>query len=120
VEALSGPQGVLKEMTDTFDRRRKSTMRNLDAITGLRCFPPQGAFYLFVSIAGHLGKTSSSGKELATDVDWAMALMEEQGVSVVPGSAFGTDGYFRLSFAAADQDLAQACERIQKFSEGLD
>jgi len=120
VEALSGPQGVLKEMTDTFDRRRKSTMRNLDAITGLRCFPPQGAFYLFVSIAGHLGKTSSSGKELATDVDWAMALMEEQGVSVVPGSAFGTDGYFRLSFAAADQDLAQACERIKKFSEGLD
>lgn len=120
VEALNGPQAILKEMTETFDRRRNSTMRSLDAITGLRCFPPQGAFYLFVSIAGHFGKTSRSGKELATDVDWALALMEEQGVSVVPGSAFGTDGYFRLSFAAADEDLAQACERIKKFSEGLD
>ena len=120
MEALNGPQAILKEMTETFDRRRNSTMRSLDAITGLRCFTPQGAFYLFVSIAGHFGKTSRSGKELATDVDWALALMEEQGVSVVPGSAFGTDGYFRLSFAAADEALAQACERIKKFSEGLD
>ena len=119
VEALDGPQEILKEMTDTFDRRRRSTMRSLDAIDGLNCFPPQGAFYLFVSIAEQLGKTSRSGKQLDSDVDWVMALMEEQGVSVVPGSAFGTDGYFRLSFAAADEDLSQACERIKQFSKDL-
>ncbi len=119
VEALDGPQEILKEMTDTFDRRRRSTMRSLDAIDGLNCFPPQGAFYLFVSIAEQLGKTSRSGKKLDSDVDWVMALMEEQGVSVVPGSAFGTDGYFRLSFAAADEDLSQACERIKQFSKDL-
>ncbi|MGI9317290.1 MAG: aminotransferase class I/II-fold pyridoxal phosphate-dependent enzyme, partial [bacterium] len=119
VEALNGPQEILQQMSDTFAHRRSATMSRLDAINGLKCFPPQGAFYLFVSIKDQLGKTSSSGKLLSDDVEWVMALMEEQGVSVVPGSAFGTDGYFRLSFAASGDDLVQACERIKLFSEGL-
>lgn len=119
VEALTGPQKIIKEMTDTFDKRRAATMSALDAVDGLKCFPPQGAFYLFVSIADHIGKTSQSGTLISNDVDWVMALMEEHGVSVVPGSAFGTEDYFRLSFAAADNELVQACERIKRFSDGL-
>ena len=119
VEALTGPQEIIKEMTSTFDQRRASTMSSLDAVDGLNCFPPQGAFYLFVSVEDHIGKTTQSGKSISSDVDWVMALMEEQGVSVVPGSAFGTEGHFRLSFAASDDDLAQACERIKRFSDGL-
>lgn len=119
LEALEGPQEILSEMLTTFDRRRASTMASLNAINGLHCFAPSGAFYLFVSILDHLGRSSGSGSVLDSDVDWVMALMEEQGVSVVPGSAFGTDGYFRLSFAASDDDLAQACERIARFGESL-
>ncbi len=119
VEALDGPQQILSTMTRSFDKRRKSTMKALDAIAGIRCFPPGGAFYLFVSIVDQLGKSSSAGKKLTTDADWVMALMEEQGVSLVPGSAFGTDGYFRLSYAASESDLEEACSRIARFSDGL-
>ncbi len=119
VEALDGPQEMLSTMANSFNQRRSKTMAALNAIHGLRCFAPGGAFYLFVSIADQLGKTSASGKLLASDGDWVMALMEEQGVSLVPGSAFGSDGYFRLSYAAPESDLEEACKRIKRFSDNL-
>ena len=72
-----------------------------------------------VSVQEQLGKTSAAGNKLETDSDWVMALMEEQGVSVVPGSAFGTDGYFRLSFATGQDQLDSACRRISEFCSGV-
>lgn len=119
VEALSGSQDSLAPMVESFSRRRDNTMAALDAIEGLHCFAPGGAFYLFVSVAAQLGRRSAAGSELVTDHDWVMALMEETGVALVPGSAFGTDGYFRLSFAAADDELRDACARIATFCGGL-
>ena len=119
VEALEGPQDFLDEMSESFDRRRQITMAALDQIDGLRCFKPGGAFYLFISIADQLGQTSAGGKKLTNDYEWVMALMEEQGVALVPGSAFGTEGYARLSYAASEQDLSQACERITRFCQSL-
>lgn len=119
VAALTGPQEILGEMAASFDGRRKKTLDALNAIPGLRCFSPGGAFYLMVSVQEQLAKTSAGGSKLDTDSDWVMALMEEQGVSVVPGSAFGTDGYFRLSFATGQDELDSACRRIAAFCSGV-
>lgn len=119
VAALDGPREILGEMGAEFDKRRIATTRALNAIPGLSCFAPGGAFYLMVSVKQQLGKTSAAGTRLVTDSDWVMALMEEQGVAVVPGSAFGTDGYFRLSFATSQDELDDACGRIAKFCEGV-
>ena len=119
VEALNGPQDRAAEMASIFAQRRNSTLSAIHAIDDLECFEPGGAFYLFVSVEKQLGGTSAGGKTLERDTDWVMALMEEQGVSVVPGSAFGTDGYFRLSFAASESDLEEACQRIATFCRGV-
>lgn len=120
VEALNGPQEVLEEMLGTFTRRRNQTLAELDAVDGITCVPPDGAFYIFASIQAHLGHRAPDGKELKEDSDWVLALMEDQGVAVVPGSAFGTPGHFRLSFAAADDLLAEATRRIRNFVERLE
>lgn len=119
VEALNGPQEFLAGMLESFSKRRDQTMAALDAIDGIHCFPPQGAFYLFISVKDQLNKSSAAGTRLLSDADWVMALMEEQGVSVVPGSAFGTEGYFRLSFATDEKSLEVACKRIAQFCEGV-
>ena len=119
LEALTGPRDSVRYMLDSFSRRRDHTLAALDAIGGLRCFAPGGAFYLFVSVEQHLGMNSAGGAALGTDHDWVMALLEEEDVALVPGSAFGTGGYFRLSFAASDGELAEACRRIARFAEGL-
>ena len=120
VEALNGPQEVLGEMLTTFTRRRNQTLAELDAVDGIACVPPDGAFYIFASIQAHLGHRAPDGRELKEDSDWVLALMEDQGVAVVPGSAFGTPGHFRLSFAAADDLLAEATRRIRNFVERLE
>jgi len=120
VEALNGPQEVLGEMLTTFTRRRNQTLAELDAVDGIACVPPDGAFYIFASIQAHLGRRAPDGRELKEDSDWVLALMEDQGVAVVPGSAFGTPGHFRLSFAAADDLLAEATRRIRNFVERLE
>ena len=120
VAALNGGSEDVQSMRASFEQRRNTTMALLDAIDGLRCFPPDGAFYLFVSVQEQLGRVTAAGSHLRDDHDWVMALLEEQGVALVPGSAFGTPGYFRLSFAAADEQLAQACQRIADFSDSLD
>ncbi len=119
VEALTGSRDSFRPMVESFARRRDATVAAVDAVEGLQCFVPTGAFYLFISIARQLETKSAGGAVLGTDHDWVMALLEEEGVALVPGSAFGTGGYCRLSFAAADGELAEACRRIARFSDGL-
>jgi aspartate aminotransferase len=120
VEALNGPQDVLETMLSTFTRRRKQTLDALNATEGINCVSPDGAFYIFASVEAHLGCRAPNGTVMQEDSDWVLALMEDQGVAVVPGSAFGAPGYFRLSFAAADDLLAEATRRIRNFVERLD
>ncbi len=119
VEALTGSRDSIRPMVESFSRRRDYTVAAVDAIEGLRCFVPRGAFYLFISIERCLGMKSAGGAVLGTDHDWVMALLEEEGVALVPGSAFGAGGYCRLSFAAADGELTEACRRIARFADGL-
>ena len=120
VEALNGPQDVLEEMLATFTRRRNQTLDALNATGGINCVPPDGAFYIFASVEAHLGCRAPNGTVMQEDSDWVLALMEDQGVAVVPGSAFGTPGYFRLSFATADESLAEATRRIRSFVRQLE
>ena len=119
VEALEGPQEIIGEMKASFEQRRNSTYEALNNIPGIQCFKPGGAFYLFFSVAEFLGKTSPGGVKISSDQDWVMTLMEEKGVALVPGSAFGSDGYVRLSYAASVDDLNKACERISDFCKEL-
>ena len=111
---------VLEEMLATFTRRRNQTLDALNATGGINCVPPDGAFYIFASVEAHLGCRAPNGTVMQEDSDWVLALMEDQGVAVVPGSAFGTPGYFRLSFAAADESLAEATRRIRSFVRQLE
>lgn len=115
VEALNGPQEFLKGWRDVFQGRRDLVVRGLNANTGLDCLTPQGAFYAFPSVKQLLGKTSGGGAKLATDEDFVMALLEETGVALVHGTAFGLPGHMRLSYAASNAQLEDAVGRIQEF-----
>jgi aspartate aminotransferase len=119
VEALNGPQDFLKEWRQVFQGRRDLVVKGLTANTGLDCLTPEGAFYVFPSCARLLGKTSAGGTTLATDADFVMALLEEQGVALVHGSAFGLPGHFRLSYAASNAELEDAVSRVQAFCAGI-
>jgi len=115
VEALNGPQDFLKEWRQVFQDRRDLVVKGLNANTGLDCLTPEGAFYVFPSVKNLLGKTSGGGRKLATDEDFVMALLEETGVALVHGLAFGLPGHMRLSYAAATSELEDAVARIQDF-----
>ena len=115
VEALNGPQDFLGEWRKVFQRRRDLVVAGLNASSGIDCLVPQGAFYVFPSCQRLLGKTSGEGRLLTTDEDFVTALLEETGVALVHGSAFGLANHFRLSYAAADAQLAEAVSRIQDF-----
>jgi aspartate aminotransferase len=91
----------------------------LNAAPGLTCHKPEGAFYVFPAIHGCIGKTSAGGKKITNDEDFVTALLEETGVAVVHGTAFLYPGHFRVSYAAADEVLRDACARIQGFCAGL-
>jgi aspartate aminotransferase len=91
----------------------------LNAADGITCPTPDGAFYVYPSIAGCIGKTSPDGKKIDTDEDFATALLEEEGVAVVFGGAFGLSPNFRVSYATSDENLREACSRIQRFCAGL-
>jgi aspartate aminotransferase len=91
----------------------------LNAANGISCLRPAGAFYVFPSCAGLLGRTSAGGRRLETDEDFVLALLEETGVALVHGAAFGLAGHFRLSYAAADDQLREAVGRIQAFAQGV-
>lgn len=91
----------------------------LNQAAGVRCHSPEGAFYVFPDITECLGRTSAGGTKINTDTDFVAALLAEQGVAIVPGSAFLGPGYFRLSFAADDDTLREACQRTRRFCAEL-
>jgi len=119
VEALNGPHDFIADNNAVFKRRRDLVVRAMNAIDGITCPVPDGAFYVYPSIAGLIGKTSQGGASIDTDEDFAKALLEEMGVAVVFGAAFGLSPNFRISYATSDDALEKACTRIQEFCEGL-
>ncbi|WP_422071400.1 pyridoxal phosphate-dependent aminotransferase [Tranquillimonas rosea] len=119
IEALTGPQDFLAENRTLFERRRDMVVGLLNEAPGLSCPVPDGAFYVYPSIAGCLGKTSKGGATIDTDEAFATALLEETGVALVFGAAFGVSPNIRISYAAADDALRDACERIASFCAGL-
>ena len=113
VEALNGDQSFIQSNNESFLRRRDLVVKNLNETPGLSCRTPEGAFYVFASCQGVLGKTTESGKILKSDGDFMDYLLEEVGVAGVQGSAFGLEGYFRISYATSDAILEDACQRIK-------
>jgi aspartate aminotransferase len=119
VEALNGPQDFIPRNIEMFRQRRDLVVSMLNDAEGLACPRPEGAFYVFPSCAGALGKTTAGGKSIVSDEDFVKALLDEEGVAVVHGSAFGLSPYFRISYATANDILETACKRIQRFCSGL-
>jgi aspartate aminotransferase len=113
--ALTGPQDFISRSREVFETRRDRMVRQLNATPGLSCAQPGGAFYVFACCEELLGKTSPAGKLLASDEDVAMALLNEAGVAVVQGSAFGLAPYIRIAYALDDAALQQACAAIGEF-----
>ena len=119
VAALNGPQESVEAMRVVYERRRNLVVGMLNKADGIHCLNPEGAFYVFPSVNGCLGKTSAGGKKIETDEDFVIALLDEQGVAAVHGSAFMFPGHFRISYATSDELLTEACTRIQKFCAAL-
>ena len=119
VEALNGTQEFIAPNNEIFKRRRDLVVEMLNAAEGIACPVPDGAFYVYPSIAGCIGKTSAEGVKIETDEDFCTALLEETGVAVVFGAAFGLSPNFRVSYATSDEALKEACTRIQTFCAGL-
>ncbi|MET0347688.1 MAG: pyridoxal phosphate-dependent aminotransferase [Methyloceanibacter sp.] len=115
VEALEGPQDFLKLWVASFQDRRDLVVSMLNQAKGLSCPKPEGAFYVYPSCAGVIGKTSREGKLIGNDEDFATALLQEEGVAVVHGAAFGLSPFFRVSYATGIAALEEACRRIQRF-----
>ena len=113
VEALNGDQSFIISNNESFLRRRNLVVKYLNETPGLSCRTPEGAFYVFASCKDVLGKTTESGKKLLTDGDFMDYLLEEVGVAGVQGSAFGLEGFFRISYATSDSILEDACQRIK-------
>ena len=116
--ALTGPQDYIEESRAVFQRRRDLVVAALNQCEGIDCPVPQGAFYVYPSIAGLIGRTSAGGTVIADDESFANALLEETGVAVVFGAAFGLSPHFRISYATSDAELADACARIRSFCGG--
>ena len=119
VAALEGPQDFVAESRAAFARRRDMVVAALDGCPGIGCPVPEGAFYVYPSIDGCLGRVSTGGARIGDDEAFAAALLEEAGVAVVHGAAFGASPAFRVSYAEADAVLAEAMARIRAFAEGL-
>jgi len=119
LEALTGPQDFLPEFRTAFQRRRNLVVGMLNRAPGVTCPNPEGAFYVYPDISGCIGKTSAGGAKITDDEAFATALLEEAGVAVVFGAAFGLSPNFRVSYATADHVLEEACRRIIAFCEGL-
>lgn len=119
VEALNGPQDFIAENNATFKRRRDMVVEMLNAAQGVACPVPEGAFYVYPSVSGCIGKTSAGGVKITDDEAFASALLEEKGVAVVFGAAFGLSPNFRVSYATSDEALKEACTRIQDFCATL-
>ncbi len=119
VEALNGPQDFIAKHNAIFKERRDLCVSMLNQSNGLKCPKPEGAFYVYPSCAGAMGKTTPSGKKLATDEDFVTELLEAEGVAVVQGTPFGFGPAFRISYATKTEDLEEACRRIQRFCGNL-
>ncbi|AXK83306.1 pyridoxal phosphate-dependent aminotransferase [Pseudolabrys taiwanensis] len=119
VEALTGPQDFIAKHNVVFKERRDLVVSMLNQANGIKCPMPEGAFYVYPSCAGTMGKTTPTGKTLATDEDFVSELLEAEGVAVVHGSAFGLGPAFRISYATKTEDLEDACRRIQRFCGNL-
>jgi aspartate aminotransferase len=117
--ALDGPADLVASMVEVYGRRRRMVVEALKAVPGLTCALPAGAFYAYPGVAGCLGRRTAGGRLLESDLDFAQALLEEEYVATVPGSAFGASPYLRLSCATSDEALAEACARIGRFVGGL-
>jgi aspartate aminotransferase len=120
VEALTGPQGFIAKHNRVFKERRDLVVSMLNQARGISCPKPDGAFYVYPSCAGTIGKTAASGKRLERDDDFVTELLEAEGVAVVQGSAFGAGPAFRISYATKTEDLEEACRRIQRFCGNLE
>ena len=118
LEALTGPQDYIEMSREAFQRRRDLVVAGLNDCPGISCPMPQGAFYVYPSIAGLIGKVSAAGTKIADDETFANALLDETGVAIVFGAAFGLSPHFRVSYAASDDTLREAIARIRSFCEG--
>jgi aspartate aminotransferase len=119
LEALDGPQDFIAKHNAIFKERRDLCVAMLNQAIGLHCPRPEGAFYVYPSCAGAMGRMAASGKRLATDEDFVTELLEAEGVAVVQGTPFGLGPAFRISYATKTQDLEEACRRIQRFCGSL-
>jgi aspartate aminotransferase len=119
VEALNGPQDFIAKHNAIFKERRDLCVSMLNQAKGMHCPKPEGAFYVYPSCAGTMGKTAPSGKKLETDEDFVTELLESEGVAVVQGTPFGYGPAFRISYATKTEDLEEACRRIQRFCGNL-
>ena len=119
VEALSGTQDFIKKRADSFQERRDFVVKALNDIDGIDCLNPDGAFYVFPSCKGLMGKKDTNGKEIKSDTDFVQSLLENSGIAVVQGSAFGLEGFFRISYATSMDNLKKALEKISSFCKSL-
>ena len=119
VEALNGTQDFIPIRAKAFQERRDFVVNSLNAINGIECLKPDGAFYVFPSCKGLIGKKDKNGNKLENDTDFVQSLLENNNVAVVQGSAFGLDGYFRISYATSMENLEKAMGRIKSFCESL-
>jgi aspartate aminotransferase len=119
VEALNGPQDFIAKHNKIFKERRDLVVSMLNQASGIKCPMPEGAFYVYPSCEGTIGRKTAGGKALATDEDFVTELLEAEGVAVVHGSAFGLGPAFRISYATKQEDLEEACRRIQRFCGNL-
>ena len=119
VEALEGSQEFIKEHNEAFVRRRDMVVSLLNQIEGINCLTPEGAFYVYPSCEGVIGKQTTDGNKITTDEDFMNYLLESEGIAGVHGAAFGLSPYFRLSYATSDEILKDACSRIKRACEKL-
>ena len=120
VEALNGDHSFISERNLVFKNRRDQLLKSLNNMKGITCNTPNGAFYVFPSCKEIIGKKTKDGIEINNDEDFTSALLKHAGVAVVQGSAFGLEGYFRISYATSDENLTNACDRISKFCSELE
>jgi aspartate aminotransferase len=119
VEALNGPQDFIPAHNKVFKQRRDLVVGMLNKCPGLHCATPEGAFYVYPSCAGVIGKTTPGGDKIESDSDFVTYLLESVGVAAVQGEAFGLSPYFRISYATATEVLEDACARIKRACEAL-
>ncbi|HWB45069.1 MAG TPA: pyridoxal phosphate-dependent aminotransferase [Hyphomicrobiaceae bacterium] len=119
VEALNGPQDFIPRNTRAFSERRDLVVSMLNQAKGIKCTKPEGAFYVFPSCAGVIGKTTPKGTKIKTDEDFVLALLDEEGVAAVQGAAFAMSPNLRISYATSTENLEEACKRIQRFCGNL-